>query len=69
MAQEEIIDAKDVAKRLKISYRTVVRLAERGELPAFRIGDLWRFRSGDIDEYIENQIRRRSEEIGNNPPT
>ena len=47
------LDAKDVAKILKVSSRTVLRLAERGELPYFRVGDLWRFQRKDVMEFIE----------------
>ena len=59
MASEEILEVKDVAKMLKVSTRTVIRLAERGDLTAFKIGDLWRFRRSDVDEYIRQQIQRR----------
>jgi excisionase family DNA binding protein len=59
MASEEILEVKDVANILKVSTRTVIRLAERGELVAFKIGDLWRFRRSDVDEYIRRQIQRR----------
>lgn len=59
---DDVLDAKEVAKILKVTPRTVVRLAERGELKAFRVGDLWRFRRADIEEYIEKQIRRQSDQ-------
>ena len=59
MASEEILEVKDVANILKVSTRTVIRLAERGELVSFKIGDLWRFRRSDVDEYIRRQIQRR----------
>jgi excisionase family DNA binding protein len=59
MASEEILDVKEVAKILKVSTRTVIRLAERGELTAFKVGDLWRFRRSDVDDYIQQQIQRR----------
>ena len=59
MASEEIVEVKEVANRLKVSTRTVIRLAERGELVAFKIGDLWRFRRSDVDNYIQQQIQRR----------
>jgi excisionase family DNA binding protein len=49
----EALDANDVARMLKVSYRTVLRLAERGELPYFRIGDLWRFERKDVEEFIK----------------
>ncbi len=50
---EVTLDAKDVAKLLKVSSRTVLRLAERGELAYFRVGDLWRFQRKDVIEFIE----------------
>jgi len=62
MASEEILEVKDVAKILKVSTRTVIRLADRGELTAFKIGDLWRFRRSDVDDYIRRQIQRRQQD-------
>ena len=50
---DEALDANDVARILKVSYRTVLRLAERGELPYFRVGDLWRFERKDVEEFIK----------------
>ena len=49
----DVLDPKGVAGILKVSTRTVLRLAERGELPYFRVGDLWRFQKKDVDAYIE----------------
>jgi excisionase family DNA binding protein len=48
-----------VAEYLSVAERTVYRMAERGELPAFKVGDAWRFRREDIDAWIENQQRER----------
>ena len=59
MAEDEVsgpneaLDANDVARMLKVSYRTVLRLAERGELPYFRVGDLWRFERKDVEDFIK----------------
>ena len=59
MASEDILDPKEVAQILRVSVRTVVRLAERGEIVAFKVGDLWRFHRSDIDNYIEAQKRKQ----------
>ena len=64
MLEDEILEPKEVAKRLKVSYRTVVRLADRGVLPGFRMGDLWRFRARDIEKYIDDQMKPRPREQG-----
>jgi excisionase family DNA binding protein len=57
----EILESKDVAQMLKVSIRTVTRLADRGELIGFKVGDLWRFHRSDIDSYIEAQKRKQQE--------
>lgn len=57
MVSEEPIGTEEAAKMLGVTPRTVTRLAERGELPGFRVGRLWKFRPNDIKEYIEGQIR------------
>jgi len=59
---DEVLDTKDVAKILKVSTRTVLRLAERGELPYFRVGDLWRFERKDVDEYIQRHKQQGKKE-------
>lgn len=51
---------RQVAEYLSVNERTVYRMAERGELPAFKVGDAWRFRRDDIDAWIERQHRERA---------
>ena len=58
---EEPVGAEEVAKMLGVTPRTVTRLAERGEIPGFRVGKLWKFRPSDIKQYIERQIRQYRE--------
>jgi excisionase family DNA binding protein len=51
---------RQVADYLNVNDRTVYRMAERGDLPAFKVGDAWRFRRQDIDAWIDRQQRERS---------
>ena len=62
LVMDKVLDAKEVAKILKVHQRTVIRLAERGELKAFRVGDLWRFRRVDIEEFINKQIQQKPDQ-------
>ena len=41
--EPEVLDAAGAAELLLVGEAAVVELAERGELPARRIGDTWRF--------------------------
>jgi excisionase family DNA binding protein len=51
---------RQLAEYLSVNERTVYRMAERGDLPAFKVGDAWRFRRHDIDAWIDRQQARRS---------
>ena len=50
---------RQLAEYLSVNERTVYRMAERGELPAFKVGDAWRFRRHDIDAWIDRQQAAR----------
>lgn len=50
---------RQVAEYLNVNGRTVYRIAESGELPAFKVGDAWRFRREDIDAWIDSQQHER----------
>jgi len=46
---------REVAAFLNVHEKTVYRLAQRRELPAFKVAGAWRFRRADIDAWIERQ--------------
>ena len=54
LVMDEILEPKEVAKLLKVNHRTVVRWAEQGKLPGFKLGDLWRFRREALEEHIKH---------------
>jgi PTS system nitrogen regulatory IIA component len=47
---------KEVAASLHISTKEVVRLAERGILPGTRVRGIWRFRAGEVWNWIETNL-------------
>ena len=56
LTEEDVLTPPQVAKLLAVCTRTIVRMAERGELPAFKVGRLWRFRRSELnDKLIANQ--------------
>lgn len=59
----DIVTAKEVGRYLKLSESTIYKLAARGEIPGFKIGDSWRF---DMEEVLKNIQRSRS--ICRRPP-
>ena len=61
---DELLGAREVAGRLKLNYRTVINMTERGELPGFKVSNQWRYRASDIDAYIQAQIEKQKRERG-----
>ncbi len=45
----------EVADYLKVTERTIYRLAVAKEIPALKVGGSWRFSRLDIDEWIREQ--------------
>lgn len=43
---------EEAAKHLKIGKSTIYRLAREGDLPAHRMGRVWRFDAEELDEWI-----------------
>ncbi len=63
-----IVTAKEVARYLRISESTVYKLAVNGELPAFKVGDSWRFYLEEIEEMIKSARTVKSQSTGLGPP-
>jgi excisionase family DNA binding protein len=61
---DEILTIAEVAAYLKAGKRTVYRLAAGKKLPAFKLGGTWRFRRGDLDDWIASRIGRAAMEDG-----
>ncbi|MEA1051899.1 helix-turn-helix domain-containing protein [Lamprobacter modestohalophilus] len=51
----EILTLKEVAEYLKVTERTIYRLAGAKKIPAFKVGGTWRFSRAEMDEWIRRQ--------------
>lgn len=49
------MEAKEVAEFLHLHLFTVHKLARQGKLPAFKIGNDWRFRRSSIENWIKDK--------------
>jgi excisionase family DNA binding protein len=50
-----VLMIKDVAEYLKVTERTIYRLAAAKKIPAFKVGGSWRFSREGIDAWINAQ--------------
>jgi len=60
---------REVAGYLNVNEKTVYRLAQRRELPGFKVAGAWRFQRGDIDASIEAQKSAENPGRGSQPPS
>ena len=44
---------RDLAAYLNVNEKTVYRLAQRRELPGFKVAGAWRFRPEDIEHWVQ----------------
>ncbi|XIV53035.1 helix-turn-helix domain-containing protein [Escherichia coli] len=55
---DPILTIKDVVDYLKVNERTIYRLAASSELPGFKVGNSWRFKQSELEQYIAAQHNR-----------
>ncbi|MBN1954739.1 MAG: helix-turn-helix domain-containing protein [Anaerolineae bacterium] len=58
MAEETLMDIRQVAAYLQINEATAYNWAQRGKLPGIKLGRVWRFRREDIEAWLDENLRR-----------
>jgi PTS system nitrogen regulatory IIA component len=53
---DEILTLDEVAKYLKVSDRTVYEWAQRGQIPAGKIGTVWRFKKSELEQWVNARL-------------
>ncbi len=61
MRDARLMNIHEVARYLGVSARTVYRLVNRGELKAYKVDSLWRFRREEVDAMLERMASVREE--------
>lgn len=57
MSNSNLMTTKEAAEYLKLNYMTVYKLAQRGRIPASKIGGNWRFRKDLLDDWLAKQAK------------
>jgi nitrogen PTS system EIIA component len=61
--QVNIMTIEEVAKYIKVSERTVLDWAQKGEIPAGKLGNVWRFQQNEIDQWLNNKLTKKTESV------
>jgi len=54
--ESSILNSRQAAAYLGLSQRFLQRMARMGEIPSFQAGKDWRFRRGELDEWIRSAL-------------
>ena len=57
MTTPSYLTVEEVAKQFGVNVTTVYRLVKRGKLPAFKVGNQWRFSEARLEEWVANRER------------
>ena len=56
MTEKPYLSIHEVAKHFGVTPTTVYRLAQRGDLPGFKIGNQWRFSHMMLESWVADQV-------------
>jgi excisionase family DNA binding protein len=52
MNEERLLSVYDICKYLGIGRDTIYKWIETKELPAYRLGRLWKFKKEEVDKWV-----------------
>lgn len=56
--QQMIMTVREVARYLRMHEMTIYRMARQGEIPAYKVGNRWRFNRERLEDWL------RAHEVG-----
>ncbi|MGH7766920.1 MAG: helix-turn-helix domain-containing protein [Candidatus Binatia bacterium] len=56
MSQEKFMTTKEVAQYLRVDQYTIYRLVTQKKIPAFKIGNQWRFKRSVLERWLKTKM-------------
>jgi len=54
----QILTLKEAAQFLKVTGMTIYRLANKGKIPASRVGKQWRFSHQKLEQWLQEKVKK-----------
>ena len=55
LAMDKWLTLEQIAEYLQMSTSSIYKMAQKGKIPAYKVGRQWRFRKEEIDAWIKKQ--------------
>ncbi|HRK61717.1 MAG TPA: helix-turn-helix domain-containing protein [Candidatus Omnitrophota bacterium] len=56
---EKWLTIDQIADHLQVSKEKIYKLCQRGKMPASKLGGQWRFKIGQVDEWLLEQQKKK----------
>jgi len=56
MTQDKFMTTKEVARYLRVDQYTIYRLVTQKKIPAFKIGNQWRFKRSVLERWLKTKM-------------
>jgi len=56
MSQDKFMTTKEVARYLRVDQYTIYRLVTQKKIPAFKIGNQWRFKRSLLERWLKTKL-------------
>ncbi|MGA7869542.1 MAG: helix-turn-helix domain-containing protein [Candidatus Binatus sp.] len=53
----EILTVEEISELLRVHPSTIYRMLKRKEIPGFKVGNDWRFQTGNIRQWLDQKAR------------
>ena len=60
LAMDKWLTLEQIAEYLQMSTSSIYKMAQKGKIPAYKVGRQWRFKKEEIDEWIRKQKSLRT---------
>ena len=60
LTMDKWLTLEQIAEYLQMSTSSIYKMAQKGKIPAYKVGRQWRFKKEEIDEWIRKQKSLRT---------
>jgi PTS system nitrogen regulatory IIA component len=62
MTDDQLMSIKELADYLNVTATTIYLWSKRGQIPAMKVGNVWRYRRSDIEAWLNEHHSPRVEQ-------
>ena len=55
MADDQLMNVRELAEYLNVNISTVYMWSQHGQIPAMKMGTMWRYRRSEIDAWLNER--------------